>query len=122
MAMRRMFLDWRQRLPQSIRFPASLFILVPAPRQPNAADLHARRTHGRMMAMWEDPIVSEVHQARERLAAEFHFDVAAIFADLQRRQESLGPRLVRPRQKPPAELESTVSSPLLSAEARQSAQ
>ena len=45
--------------------------------------------------MWEDPIVAEVHRAREKLAAEFGFDVKAIFADLRKRQASLGARLVR---------------------------
>jgi hypothetical protein len=45
--------------------------------------------------VWEDPIVSEVRQIREQLAAEFDFDVKAIFADLRRRQAALGDRLVR---------------------------
>jgi hypothetical protein len=44
--------------------------------------------------MWEDPIVAEVHRIREKLAAEFNFDVKAIFADLRKRQVSLGARLV----------------------------
>lgn len=44
--------------------------------------------------MWEDPIVAEVHRIREKLAAEFDFDVAAFFADLRKRQPSLGGRLV----------------------------
>ena len=45
--------------------------------------------------MWEDPIVAEVHRTREKLAAEFDFDVKAIFADLRKRQTALGARLVR---------------------------
>ena len=44
--------------------------------------------------MWEDPIVAEVHRAREKLAAEFNYDVAAFFADLRKRQAALGDRLV----------------------------
>jgi hypothetical protein len=44
--------------------------------------------------MWQDPIVEEVHQIREKLAAEFGFDVKAIFADLRKRKTSLGVRLV----------------------------
>jgi hypothetical protein len=48
--------------------------------------------------MWEDPIVSEVRQVREELAARFDFNVSAIFRDLRARQTSLGSRLVR-RQK-----------------------
>jgi hypothetical protein len=44
--------------------------------------------------MWEDPIVAEVHRTREKLAAKFNFDVAAFFADVRKRQVSLGARLV----------------------------
>jgi len=51
--------------------------------------------------MWEDPIVAEVHRSREKLAAEYNYDVGAFFADVRRRQASLGSRLVRPRR--PAE-------------------
>ena len=57
--------------------------------------------------MWEDPIVAEVHRTREKLAAEYHFDVKAIFADLRKRQQSLGSKLVsrRKRDTSPAEAE-----------------
>jgi len=51
--------------------------------------------------MWEDPIVAEVHRTREKLAAECNYNVAAFFADVRKRQASLGNRLVRPRR--PAE-------------------
>jgi hypothetical protein len=44
--------------------------------------------------MWEDPIVEDVHRIREQLAAEYGFDVKAIFADLRKRQAALGERLV----------------------------
>lgn len=44
--------------------------------------------------MWIDPIVAEVHRIREELAAKFHFDVQAMFADMRKRQTELGPRLV----------------------------
>jgi hypothetical protein len=44
--------------------------------------------------MWEDPIVSEVRRIREELSERFDFDVAAIFADLRKRQTLLGKRLV----------------------------
>ena len=49
--------------------------------------------------MWEDPIVAEVHRIREDLAAEFNFDIKAIFADLRKRQASLGARLVQPKKR-----------------------
>lgn len=55
--------------------------------------------------MWEDPIVAEVHRIREKLAAEYNFDVKAIFADLRKRQASLVARLVpqKKRAEPTAE-------------------
>ena len=55
--------------------------------------------------MWEDPIVEEVHRTREKLAAEYDFDVKAMFADLRKRQASLGGRLVpqKKRAEPTAE-------------------
>ena len=55
--------------------------------------------------MWEDPIVAEVHRAREKLAAESNFDIAAFFADLRKRQASLGARLVRQKKQPNQALE-----------------
>ena len=45
--------------------------------------------------MWEAPIVAEVHRVREKLAADYNFDVTAFFADLRKRQSALGGRLVR---------------------------
>jgi hypothetical protein len=55
--------------------------------------------------MWEDPIVAEIHRTREKLAAECNFDVAAFFADLRKRQTSLGNRLLpqKKRAEPTAE-------------------
>ncbi len=57
--------------------------------------------------MWEDPIVAEVHRAREELAAKFDFDVKAIFADLRKRQAALGARLVHPKKQPNQALQPT---------------
>lgn len=36
--------------------------------------------------MEEDPIVAEVRDVREKLAAKFNYDVKAIFADLREQQ------------------------------------
>jgi hypothetical protein len=47
--------------------------------------------------MWEDPIVAEVHRAREKLAAEYNYDLVAFFADVRKRQATVGSRLVRHR-------------------------
>jgi hypothetical protein len=57
--------------------------------------------------MWEDPIVAEVHRAREKLAAESNFDVKTFFEGLRKRQDALGTKLVRPRQKPNQSLQPT---------------
>lgn len=53
--------------------------------------------------MWEDPIVAEVHRIRQEIAAKYNFDMAAYFADVQRRQAALGDRLVsqQERAEPP---------------------
>ena len=55
--------------------------------------------------MWEDPIVAEVHRTREKLAAEYNFDITAFFAGLRKRQAALGGRLVhqKKRAEPTAE-------------------
>ena len=45
--------------------------------------------------MHDDPIVATVRKVREELAAAFGYDVHAIFADLRRREMTLGDRLVR---------------------------
>jgi hypothetical protein len=57
--------------------------------------------------MWEDPIVADVHRTREKLAADYDFDVKAIFADLRKRQTALGVRLVpqKKRAEPTAEVD-----------------
>ena len=44
--------------------------------------------------MWEDPIVSEVARIRDELASRFNYDVAAIFADIRKKQSGLGAKLV----------------------------
>ena len=49
--------------------------------------------------MWEDPIVAEFHRTREKLAAQYNFDVGAFFADLRRRQAALGGRLVHQKKR-----------------------
>jgi hypothetical protein len=36
--------------------------------------------------MWEDPIVAEVHRAREKLAADCNYDIRLFFAGLRKRQ------------------------------------
>jgi hypothetical protein len=45
--------------------------------------------------MWEDPIVAEVHHSREKLAADYNYDIGAFFAGVRKRQALLGSRLVR---------------------------
>ena len=66
--------------------------------------------------MWEDPIVAEVHRAREKLAAEYNFDVTAFFADLRKRQAALGNRLVPQKKRPEPAAEADSSRPSTSPE------
>lgn len=47
--------------------------------------------------MGEDPIVAEVHRTREKLAAQYDFDIGAFFADVRRRQGALPNRLLPPK-------------------------
>ncbi len=44
--------------------------------------------------MWSDPIVEEVHRTREKLAAQYNYDVKEMFAALRKREACLGGRLV----------------------------
>ncbi|MCG8608874.1 hypothetical protein MJD09_28295 [bacterium] len=37
--------------------------------------------------MWQDPIVEEIHKIREEHAAEFDFDLEAIYNDLKQAEE-----------------------------------
>ena len=53
--------------------------------------------------MYEDPIVEEVRETRERLAQEHNFNITAIFEDLRRRQATFGKKLVRRKRKKIAE-------------------
>ena len=50
--------------------------------------------------MKNDPIVEETHMVRDRLAADFAYDVSRIFADMRSRESLLGDRL-KTRQKSP---------------------
>jgi hypothetical protein len=50
--------------------------------------------------MKNDPIVEETHTVRDRLAADFGYDVSRIFADMRSRECLLGDRL-KNRQKSP---------------------
>ena len=38
--------------------------------------------------MLEDPIIEELHRVREEIAAEFNYDLSAIVANLQQRQQA----------------------------------
>ena len=57
--------------------------------------------------MWEDPIVAEVHRAREKLAADCNYDVEAFFAGVRKRQALLGARLVPQKNEPNQRLKLT---------------
>lgn len=50
--------------------------------------------------MKNDPIVEETHKIRDRLAANFGYDVSRIFSDMRSREHFLGDRL-KNRQRSP---------------------
>ena len=43
----------------------------------------------------DDPIVAEVRRARAELAAEFNYDLNALFAEMQRRQQTHGDKYAK---------------------------
>ncbi len=57
--------------------------------------------------MWQDPIVSEVRQAREAHAAQFNFDLRAIYHALKEQEEQSQREKVSfaPKRIPPIETE-----------------
>ena len=46
--------------------------------------------------IWNDEIVEEVREARERHAAKFNYDISAICADIRRKQAESGRKIVSP--------------------------
>lgn len=40
--------------------------------------------------MWEDPIIQELHRIREEHAAQFNYNLDAIFQDLKQKEEQSG--------------------------------
>ncbi len=45
--------------------------------------------------MWKDEIVEELRRARDEYAARFNYDIAAICADIRRRQQLNGRNVVK---------------------------
>lgn len=57
------------------------------------------------METWNDPVVEEVRAARAAYAAEMNHDLAAICADLRRRQNEHAKRVVSFQPKPLPEVQ-----------------
>lgn len=55
--------------------------------------------------VWTDPIVEEVRQARETLAARFHYDLDAIVHNARTRQGKNGRRVVSLKPKQPRDFD-----------------
>jgi hypothetical protein len=53
--------------------------------------------------MWEDPLVDEVRQVREKHAARFGYDLRKIYLDLKKQEKASGQQFVsyRPRRVTP---------------------
>ena len=57
------------------------------------------------METWNDPVVEEVRAARAAYAEEMQHDLAAICADLRRRQMEHAKRVVSFQPKPPPDVQ-----------------
>ncbi len=61
--------------------------------------------------MWVDPIVEEIHQIRQAYAAQFNYDLDAIYRDIKRQEQESGREFVTlPAKKPSAEVSSAGES------------
>ncbi len=49
--------------------------------------------------MWTDPIVEEIRRERETYAAQFNYDLEAIYQDIVRQQQESGRDFVTPASK-----------------------
>jgi hypothetical protein len=55
----------------------------------------------------QDPIVAEVRRVREQLAAEFNYDLRAIFKEMRRRQNAAGRKHASPPTVKPTRIKAT---------------
>jgi len=49
--------------------------------------------------MWTDPIIEEIRREREAYAAQFNYDLEAIYQDILRQQQDSGREFVTPLSK-----------------------
>jgi hypothetical protein len=75
---------WKDERPKFDLFTSELVIRESSAGDPTAA---AERLKSLGAVMTEDPIVTEVRRWREQYAAQFDFDLAAMFDDLRRGTE-----------------------------------
>ncbi len=59
--------------------------------------------------MWEDEIVNEVRQAREAYAAQFNYDLEAIYRDIKQREQSDTHDLIAPPSERPQQAELVIA-------------
>lgn len=70
---------------------------------PVTCNMYTGRINGGINKMYDDPIVNEVREIRERLSKKHNFEVEAIFDDIRKRQALVDSRLVRHRKRMSAE-------------------
>jgi hypothetical protein len=58
---------------------------------------------------WTDPIVDEVRRARDAYAAQFNYDLQAIFRDLKEQEKRSGRKIVSPPRSDPSKAIPTTS-------------
>ncbi|MEW6234448.1 MAG: hypothetical protein AB1656_03590 [Candidatus Omnitrophota bacterium] len=61
--------------------------------------------------MWEDPIVKEIRKYREEYAAQFNYDLKAIYLDIKEKEKQSGRQIVffPPKRMAPPRKESEVA-------------
>src|SRR5206468_3006758 len=72
--------------------PSRRFAMARATKLPSFA---RRKNSWRKRTMIDDPIVAEVRRVREAYAAQFNYDLEAIYRDLKQREKASGRRYVR---------------------------
>jgi hypothetical protein len=77
--------------------------------------LYPGRNDGGKAMSWSDPIVDEVRRARDAYAAQFNYDLRAIFRDLKEQEKRSGRKLASYAQEATAEPSPSTTPPVKSA-------
>ena len=71
-----------------------------------------RSNEGKSAMMWSDPIVDEVRRTRDAYAAQFNYDLRAIFRDLKEKEKRSGRKVANYGAKSTAAEQETAAQPI----------